>query len=148
MSFVVWATALGVWHVPPLYDAVLTRPLLHELEHATFFLGGLLVWVQLVDPARRGALSSNAKLAYAGALLVCGQALANVLLLRFSPLYPSYAASGERLFGFSALGDERAAALVMMVEQLATVGAFVILTLRSRARVPLVLASDRHPFAA
>ena len=148
VSFAVWAGALAVWHVPALYDAALTHPLLHELEHASFLLGGLLVWVQLVDPARRNALSRNGKLAYAGALLICGQALANVLLLRFSPLYPAYGDSGGDPLGFSPLGDQRAAAVVMMVEQLATVGTFVILALRSRARAPLVLAPDRHPFAA
>ena len=137
VSFAVWAGGLAVWHVPAVYDAVLTRPLLHDLEHATFFLGGLLVWAQLVDPARRGALGPNAKLGYALALFACGTAFSNVLLLRFDPLYPAY----------GSLGDQRAAAFTMMLEQLLTLGTFAAVMLRARAREPLALAADRHPVA-
>lgn len=40
--------SLWVWHFPPLYDAVLTRRWLHDIEHITFFLGALLYWWPLV----------------------------------------------------------------------------------------------------
>jgi cytochrome c oxidase assembly factor CtaG len=47
--------SLWAWHYPPLYDAVLTRRWLHDLEHVTFFLGALLFWWPLVGapPIRR-----------------------------------------------------------------------------------------------
>ncbi len=146
VSIAVWATALAVWHVPAIYDAALTRPLLHDLEHATFMLGGLLVWAQLVDPARRRALQPGAQLLYAILLLAAGGALVNVLVFSW-PLYPAYAAQPERLLGLSPLEDQHAAALAMLFEQLATVGTFIALTLRARLRAPLVLADDRHPVA-
>ncbi|HMJ01002.1 MAG TPA: cytochrome c oxidase assembly protein [Gaiellaceae bacterium] len=53
-SFALWALAIALWHVPRFYDAALERPWLHNLEHLSFVLVGTLVWIQLVDPARRG----------------------------------------------------------------------------------------------
>jgi hypothetical protein len=44
-------------------------------------------------------------------------------------LYPAYAAQDERLFGFSALFDQRLAGLVMMVEQTITLGTCVVVLL-------------------
>ena len=138
VAFTIWAVTLALWHVPALYDAVLARPLLHELEHAMFFLGGVLVWVQLIDPARRGRLSAWARLGYALVLFACGQALANVLLLSSGTLYPAYAD----------FADQRRAAVVMMVEQLLTLGVFAAVMLRARLREEVVVAPDRHPFTA
>ena len=37
-----------LWHVPALYDAALSHPALHDLEHATFFLTALLFWAHLL----------------------------------------------------------------------------------------------------
>ena len=53
VAFVAWALAIGVWHVPRLYDYALTHQAVHDVEHATFVLGGVLVWSVLADPARR-----------------------------------------------------------------------------------------------
>lgn len=72
VSVSAWALAFGAWHVPAAYDAALHHPLVHELEHASFILGGLLVWTQLVDPTRRNRLRA----AYAVALFAGGQVLA------------------------------------------------------------------------
>jgi putative membrane protein len=148
VALAVWAAFLAVWHVPAVYDAALRHPVLHELEHTSFLLGGLLVWAQLIDPARRGAPSGNAKLGYALLLFVCSQALANVLVLSYRPLYPAYAGPAGRPFGLSAIGDQDAAGLVMMLEQIATLGTFAFLTLRSRFRRPVAAAPERHPIAA
>lgn len=149
VAYLVWAAALAVWHVPALYDAVLGNAALHDAEHVTFVLGGTLVWAQLIDPARRGALGSGAKLGYALLLFVSSQALANVLVLSYRALYPAYAGLVDRPFGLTAIGDQGAAGLVMMLEQFATLGTFALLTLRGRfARaVPPAAAAERHPFA-
>ena len=50
--------------------------------------------------------------------------LADVLIFAMRPLYGSYAAQDERLLGLSPLEDQRLAGLVMMGEQLLTLGAF------------------------
>ena len=125
-----WLATYYAWHVPAAYDYVLTRPLVHDLEHATFVLAGVLVWAQIVDPARRGALSRYRRLAFAVALFAGGQVLADVLIFSFNPFYAAYADQPERLFGLSPRLDQQLAGVVMMVEQILTVGTASVFLLR------------------
>jgi putative membrane protein len=129
VSLAVWAAVVAVWHVPALYDYTLSHRLTHDVEHATFFLAGLLVWNLLVDPARHGALSVRGRLGVAIGLFAAGQVLADVLIFSFEPLYPAYALQDERLLGLSPLRDQQTAGVVMMAEQLLTLGACAALLL-------------------
>ena len=129
----IWAIVIGFWHFPAVYDYTLDHGTVHDIEHATFALAGLLVWVQLIDPARHGRLGVPHRLVYALALFGFGQVLADVLLLSFHPLYGSYANQPARLEGISPLLDQRLAGAVMMVEQAVTLGTYSVLTYRRRA---------------
>jgi len=129
VALVLWAVVIGAWHVPAAYDSVLTRPALHDFEHVSFVVVGLLVWAQLVDPARRRELSLRGRIGYAVTLFACGLVLSDVLIFSFHPLYGAYAGQPERLFGLSPLTDQRLAGVVMMVEQLATLGTCVAILL-------------------
>ena len=129
VAFVLWAVVIAAWHVPAAYDYALTHQVVHDLEHLSFVVVGTLVWIQLVDPARRRELGLTGKLALAIALFAAGQILADVLIFAMRPLYPSYADQPDRLLGLSPLQDQRLAGLVMMGEQLLTLGTFVALLL-------------------
>lgn len=118
-----WAGVLAVWHVPALYDAALAHAPLHDLEHASLVAIGLLVWTQLIDPARRRRLSASQRLAFAGCLFLLGQLLSTVLFLA-GPLYPAYGRAA----------DQQLAGLVMMVEQTVVLGVFAGFLLRDVAR--------------
>ncbi len=133
-SFAAWAAVFGAWHVPAAYQYVLTRQTAHDLEHATFLAAGLLVWAQLVDPARRGALSIAGRVRFAVALFAAGLVLADVLIFSFEPLYGAYAAQDERLLGLSPLADQRLAGIVMMAEQTLTLGTCGAVLLRAYQR--------------
>jgi cytochrome c oxidase assembly factor CtaG len=50
------------------------------------------------------------------------------------PLYASYADQSERLLGLSPLQDQRLAGIVMMAEQLLTLGTFVAVLLVAQHR--------------
>jgi cytochrome c oxidase assembly factor CtaG len=132
-----WAAALGSWHVPAVYDAALTRPWLHALEHACFLCAGLLVWMVLIDPAGTGRRSLGTRAALAGSVFLLGQLLCGVLFLSPSPLYAAYAAPVARPFGLAPLHDQQYAGLVMMAEQLLTLGTFVALLGLSALRFTL-----------
>ena len=125
VSFLVWAVVFAAWHYPAAYDYVLDHQALHDVQHVTFVVAGVLVWTQLLDPARRGELRRSGRIALAVALFVSGQILADVLVFSFDPLYPAYAAQDERLLGLSPLADQQFAGIVMMVEQTITLGACV-----------------------
>jgi cytochrome c oxidase assembly factor CtaG len=137
-SFSAWALTLGVWHVPVIYDAALTRPWLHHLEHASFLVAGLLVWSQLIDPARRGELDVRGRILYVGALVATAHLFIHPVLLSDRPFYPAYASQPHRLLGLSPLSDQHWAALVMTVEQLLTLGAFLLWLLRPGLTRPFV----------
>ena len=147
VAFLVWASALAIWHIPACYDRALESEPLHALEHMTFMVGGLLVWTVLLDPARRGTLAGWRRFGYALALLAASGILANALILSYRPLYPSYAHSVKRSFGLTAVGDQDLAGLVMMLEQLATVGTVAVLSARRELRAPSVDQPARHPLA-
>lgn len=123
-----WAAVYAGWHVPAAYDYAVANEQIHVVEHLSFVAVGMLVWTQLVDPAGRRALSIGGRLAFAGVLFVFGQALSSVLLLAPEPLFSSYAD------GPSALGNQQLAGLVMMVEQLLTLGTCAALLVRSTLR--------------
>ena len=130
VAFALWATNLAVWHVPALYDAAIRHPAVHAVEHACWFVAGLLVWSLLIDPAGRKRLSLGGKLGLCVALFAAGQILTDVLVFSFSPLYPAYAGA----YGLSALTDQRLAGVVMMAEQVLVLGVFALLLLRPRLR--------------
>lgn len=139
VAFGLWAGVIALWHVPPLYDATLTNRAIHDLEHASFVLVGLLMWYQLIDPARKGQLSRGQRLGLAAAMFGAGQILSSVLLFATDPLYPAYSAQDERLFGLSVLTDQRLAGAVMMAEQAVTIGVFGLF---------LLLVADQEARAA
>jgi len=125
VAFTLWAAAILGWHVPGAYDFALAHPWTHELEHACFVVAGVLVWALLVDPARRGELTVGGRIGLAVAMFVVGQLLTDALVFSSSPHYPAYRGA----HGLSALGDQRLAGLVMMLEQLATLGTCIAVLL-------------------
>lgn len=134
VSLTLWAAVFAFWHVPAVYDATLRHRGLHNLEHALFVLAGLAVWTQIVDPARRGTPSVPQRIAIAVTVFAAGQVLSYVLIFSFQPLYPAYADQPARLFGWSPLLDQQLAGLVMMVEQLLTLGTAVAILLHGSIR--------------
>jgi cytochrome c oxidase assembly factor CtaG len=129
VSLGLWAVAIVAWHVPSVYDYAAAHPLVHDLEHLSFVVAGLLAWTQLVDPARHGRLRRPQRVFFALALLVLAQPLVDALLFSSSPAYPRYAHVADRPFGLSALTDQRLAGVAMMVEQLLALGICVAVLL-------------------
>jgi putative membrane protein len=133
LTIATWAAVIGVWHVPALYDGVLTHPWLHDLEHLSFVAVGLLVWVQMIDPAGTGRMGLAGRIAFTVAVFFAGQVLSDALVFSFRAYYPAYADQPARLAGISPLTDQRLAGIVMALEQLLTLGTcFTILLRRLR----------------
>ena len=123
-----WLANLGIWHIPSLYDTAVLHPALHDLEHACWMLAGLLVWTLLIDPGSHRRLTLRGRVALAVGMFAAGQVLTDVLVFSFHPLYPLYRGG----YGFSALEDQRLAGIVMMFEQLLTLGTLVFCLIRPR----------------
>lgn len=142
VTFTLWVAVMLGWHAPAAYDYTLSHAWAHDLEHASFVLAGTLAWTQLVDPARHRRLTRIGRMFFAFGLLVFGHPVVEALLLGHGVVYDVYAQQPHRLLGLSPLADQRLAALVMLVEQLATLGTCFVVLLwpyvrdrRARARL-------------
>ncbi len=134
VSLAAWVAVIAAWHVPAAYDYTLRNQTVHDLEHTSFIVAGLLVWTQIVDPARRSRLSQSQRLAYMLGLSLAGALLAGVLVFSPTPLYPAYAQAGTRLLGISPLHDQQYAGIVMVAEQLVALGLCACFLFRTRVR--------------
>ncbi len=115
-SWLLFTGTLVAWHLPGAYDATLTSPMVHALEHALFFGTGLLFWTRVIDsPPWRSPLAETARAVYVGSAMLVGWLLAIVLALSTSPLYAPYAAEASRPGGITALADQQLAAGIMWV---------------------------------
>ena len=128
VAFGLWAANLAIWHVPYLYDLALAHQDLHDFEHICWTFCGILVWTLLVDPGSHRRLSVGGRVALAASMFAAGQILTDVLVFTFTPLYPFY----HGAYGVSAVTDQQLSGIVMMVEQLVTLGTCVALLLRPR----------------
>jgi len=104
------ATALWIWHLPGLFAAALTDPVLHTAQHASFFFSALLFWAAMKSAAHRRR---------EGAALICLfiTALhtgALGALMAFSPR-SWYPLEGSPMLGFTPLEDQQLAGLIMWI---------------------------------
>jgi putative membrane protein len=132
VSLGLWALAFVGWHVPAAYDYAAAHPLVHDVEHLSFIVAGVLAWTQLVDPARREHLRRPQRVFFALAMLAIAQPLVDALLFT-GPAYDRYTGA----YGISAQTDQRLAGAVMMVEQLLTLGVCAAFLLRPYVRARL-----------
>jgi cytochrome c oxidase assembly factor CtaG len=95
-----------VWHLPLAFDAAVGNPLLHQAEHLSFVVAGLLLWAPVLSPATGAAEA----LAFLFVTRNVQAALGNVLLWAPHPLYRD---SGS-------LHDQRLAGAIMLGEGLLT----------------------------
>lgn len=115
VALVLLAANLGLWHVPRFYDLTLRDNLVHELEHLSFVVTGILFWAAVLGtPPLRTRLDGARRCLYLVLALVPGWVLAIVLAFARKPLY-SYAAQSHRPLGLSAISDQQLAPGVMWV---------------------------------
>ena len=116
-AIVLWLGTMYLWHVPAIYDAATESPLLHLLEHASFFAAGIALWWPLVQPIpMRHSLTGLQPLAYIAAAKGGLAALGLFLAWSSSAHYPHYE-DAPRIWNLSAVEDQNVAGVIMMVEQ-------------------------------
>jgi cytochrome c oxidase assembly factor CtaG len=120
VAYALWAGNLAFWHVPWLYDIAVAHEWVHYTEHACWSAVGLLAWTVLLDERQ----SAGRRVALAAAMFASGTILTDVLVFTFHPLYPAY----------PSLTQQQLAGVVMMVEQVLTLGTLAFVLLRPRFR--------------
>jgi putative membrane protein len=116
-AIALWLGTMYLWHIPALYDAAVEHPLLHALEHLSFFAAGIALWWPLVQPIpMRRALTGLQPLGYIAAAKGGLAALGLFLAWSSSAHYPWYE-DAPRIWGLTAVEDQNVAGVIMMVEQ-------------------------------
>lgn len=133
----VWLGTLLLWHVPFVYEAALRLRAVHDLQHISFVVVGLSLWVILLDPLRHGRFTVGERVGVAAMVFIAGQLLAYVLVFGYRPFYRVYAEESTRLLALSPLTDQKLAGVIMMLEQALTVGVFLFWQLTRRPVDPV-----------
>jgi putative membrane protein len=114
-SWLLAAGAMLVWHVPVLYQAALLHSGIHDLEHLSFFVTGLLFWWVAIEPLPGPPrLHYGLRILYTWSMTFPVTALGALLSLTSDQrlVYPIYN-TVPRLWGSSALGDQQLAGIII-----------------------------------
>jgi putative membrane protein len=121
-ALVIWLGLMYAWHIPALYDAALEHPVVHLLEHVSFFAAGTAVWWPLIQPVpMRHQLTGLQPIAYIGSAKFGLAALGLALTWSSTVFYPYYE-TVPRIWGLSAIEDQNVGGVIMMLEQSLTFG--------------------------
>ena len=132
LTFIVlWFALLYFWHLPPLYEAAIRHPLVHALEHISFFTAGCLVWWPLIQPVpMRYRLAGIATFGYILAAKL-GLGMLGLYLTWSKSVAYGYYETVPRIWNLSPIEDQNVGGAIMMLEQsLVLVTAFCILFVR------------------
>lgn len=127
-AVVVWVAVMAGWHVPALFEYALEHRWAHDLEHATMFLAGFLLWLHVAGAIPRARMSHGRRAALAVAVLAVGMVISQTIFI-VEPLYSVYVEQPDRLFGLSPKADQVRAAMLMTTEQILTLGVAAALLL-------------------
>ncbi len=115
LVFLLYNGSFIAWHLPSLYQAAVADPLVHEVEHASFFGSALLFWQVLLDPRPwRRRLSTEAVVLVLFTTWMASDLLCATVTLSSELLYPVYAWQ-PKPWGLSPLGDQRLGGAMMWI---------------------------------
>ena len=116
-ALVLYVGMMWLWHVPALYDAALSNPWVHALEHACFLTTGLAFWWFLIEPVPpRNRLTGPWAVGYVVAAKLLMGLLGVVLTFTPSVIYDHYKHT-EPAWGLTPLQDINMGGIVMSLEQ-------------------------------
>jgi cytochrome c oxidase assembly factor CtaG len=99
-----------------MYNAALRSDFVHDMEHITMFVAGMLFWwtVTGVGPRLHRNLSRPAKIVFVIAAIPPNMALGAALAFAPRPIYSFYN-DMPRLWGISVLDDQRLSGIIMWI---------------------------------
>jgi cytochrome c oxidase assembly factor CtaG len=106
------SAALVGWHIPAAFALGMSSASWHAVQQATFLGTGLLFWWPVVQPWPAIAKPEMAIILYLFFATLPCDILSGFLVFCDRVVYPLYLSS-NRLFGFSALGDQQCAGALM-----------------------------------
>jgi putative membrane protein len=118
IAYVLVIGNLLTWHIPTLYEAALRNEIIHDLQHALFFYTALLSWWRVIDPTNGWFPHFRwppARWVYLMVAAPPSYVLGSILWGSSNVFYPYYT-EAPRLWGLSALADQRYGGMLMWVQ--------------------------------
>lgn len=121
LRFILWnplfiwslhAVGLWIWHLPTWYELALDNPLVHDIEHLTFFGVACLFWRVAIDARVHPTLNPAASVLYLFTTSLHAMLLGVLMALSPGVWYNVYSGRTER-WGFTPLEDQQLAGLIM-----------------------------------
>jgi putative membrane protein len=101
--------ALWLWHVPGLYSTAVNNPMIHALEHLSFFITAALYWWAI-----RSGYEYGGRVLSALALMMASGLLGALMTFSRTPWYGDHA-NTTLLWGMTPLADQQLAGVVMWI---------------------------------
>jgi cytochrome c oxidase assembly factor CtaG len=108
-----YALVLYGWHFAPAFEAALHHPLVHALQHQSFFVIAILVWIPALEPTRRRLRGELWKAGHIIGARLFGMLLGMAFIVMRTPAYDWYVGRTEQ-HGLKPLTDQQIAGALMM----------------------------------
>jgi cytochrome c oxidase assembly factor CtaG len=108
-----YAIVLYGWHFAPAFEAALHNPFVHALQHESFFLIAILVWIPALEPNRRRLRGELWKAGHIIGARMTGMFLGMAFIAMRSPAYDWYVGRTEQ-HGLKPLEDQQIAGGLMV----------------------------------
>jgi putative membrane protein len=129
-----WVLILYGWHLSFAYEAALRNDVVHALQHQTFIIGSLLVWLAVLEPTRRRVPGGLWKIAHITGVRFAGMFLGMAFVIVQTPLYEGFYGRRALEHGLTPLEDQQLAGGMMLgLDLVIMIGALTFFFLRSAA---------------
>jgi cytochrome c oxidase assembly factor CtaG len=127
-----WILILYGWHFAPAYEAALRNPFLHALQHQSFVVGSILVWLSVLEPAKARVPGGLWKIAHITGVRFAGMFLGMAFIIVQHPFYTGFYGDRALEHGLSPVQDQQiAGGLMLGVDFMVMMGALIFFFLRS-----------------
>ncbi|MEJ2746830.1 MAG: cytochrome c oxidase assembly protein [Anaerolineae bacterium] len=114
--WMVWLISIIGWHDPNAYNLALRNNFVHDMEHLTFFFGGMLFWwhVTGAGPRIHKQFGLVGRTAFVLSAVPPNMLIGVAIAFASSPIY-TYYNNVPRLMGLSVLEDQQLGGVIMWV---------------------------------
>jgi putative membrane protein len=143
----IWLVSIIGWHDPNAYNAALRNSLVHDIEHMTFFLGGMLFWWRVTGagPRIHKQLGLVGRTVIALSAVPPNMLIGAIIAFAPEPIY-TYYNDVPRLMGLSVLEDQQLGGVIMWVpgSMMYLIAALVLISrlLQGESRKPALPESE------
>ncbi|MFQ5398163.1 MAG: cytochrome c oxidase assembly protein [Anaerolineae bacterium] len=111
-----WVVSLLGWHDPNAYNAALRHELVHDVEHLTFFLAGMLFWwhVTGAGPRIHKRFGPIGRIAFLLSAIPPNMLIGVAIAFAREPIY-TYYLDAPRLWGLTVMMDQQLGGVIMWV---------------------------------